>query len=74
MVFNWDAWLYDFAAMYQLMQFRRTVASLSALGEIMKALGAAAEASTQAVQGFTAWWDALPEATKEEMRRLDASP
>jgi hypothetical protein len=74
MRFNWGAWLYDFAAMYQHMRFRRTSASLGALGETMKALGAGMEATTQAVQGFSDWCDALPEVEKKEMRRLDASP
>lgn len=32
------------------------------------------EDASQAVSGFVAWWDSLPEAEKEEMRRLDASP
>lgn len=37
-------------------------------------LGQQAEAAGRAFEGFSAAWDSMPEATKEEVRRLDASP
>ena len=51
--------------------FQRSVAAIGAAREAILALAGSIRAAGDAIQGFTAAWDALPEATKEAVRRLD---
>ena len=59
---------------YQRERFHQATALIGAACGTVRALGKSVGAATESIQQFTAWWDALPEATKEEVRRLDASP
>ncbi len=57
---------------YQRERFQRAAYFMYAVDEAIQVLSENVRVTNQAVQEFAATYDALPETTKEEVRRLDA--
>lgn len=74
MQFRWDRWLSDPGNMLVGLSFSRSTEAMGKAAEAVEGLAQAATATTDAIDGFMAAWDALPAATKEAVGRLDASP
>ena len=59
---------------YQRDPFQQAAAVVGIFREVLQVIREPIVAAAEAIERFTAIYDALPAATKEEMRRLDASP